>query len=96
VESCHKEGEKMKRRYQITKKWKGDYGETIYFDGKIEIDDVVIDAVDDSWRKLFYDFTRPQQIAEHIAFNMIVNDLTLSRIDGFANLSNDLANLVRE
>ena len=81
---------------KFKKKWTGHYGETIYFDRKIEIDDIVIDAVDDSWRKTFYNFTTPQQIADHIAFNMIVNDLKLSDIDGFANLSDDLVSLVEK
>lgn len=84
----------MKRKYQITKKWTGTYGETIYFDRKIEIDDTVIDTVDDDWRRTFYNFIRPQQIAEHIAFNMVVNDLKLSDIDGFANLTDNLVSLV--
>ena len=53
-----------------------------------------IKALDDSWRKTFYDFDTPQQIAEHIAFNMIVNDLQLSQIDGFANLSDNLVKLI--
>ena len=84
------------KKYHIDRTWKGSYDEDIHFEGSIELDDKVIANVDDSWRKLFYDFHTPQQIAEHIAFNMIVNDLTLSRIDGFANLSDDLANLVRD
>ena len=84
----------MKRRYQISKKWTGNYGETIYFDRKIEIDDIVINAVDDSWRTTFYNLTGPQRIAEHIAYNMVVNDLKLSGMDGFANLTNDLVSLV--
>ena len=86
----------MKHKISIDKTWDGHYGEDIHFEGVIEIDDDVINNVDDSWREMFYDFTTPQQIAEHIAFNMIVNDLTLSQIDGFANLFDDLANLVRE
>ncbi len=82
------------KKYHIDRTWKGSYDEDIHFEGSIELDDKVINNVDDSWRKLFYDFNTPQQIAEHIAFNMIVNDLTLSRIDGFANLSDDLVSLL--
>ena len=81
----------MKHQINIDKIWDGHYGEDIHFKGMIEIDDAVINNVDDSWRKMFYDFTTPQQIAEHIAFNMIVNDATLSQLDGFANLSDDMA-----
>jgi hypothetical protein len=84
----------MKHKIKIDKTWDGHYGEDIYFEGVIEIDDAVINNVDDSWRKMFYDFTTPQQIAEHIAFNLIVNDATLSQLDGFANLSDDMAVLL--
>jgi hypothetical protein len=84
---------KMKQKFHIDKTWKGFYEEDIHFEGSIELDDKVIANVDDSWRKLYFDFNT-QQVAEHIAFNMIVNDLTLSRIDGFANLSDDLVSLL--
>mgnify|MGYP001340642352 CR=1 FL=1 len=84
----------MKHKFHVDKTWKGNHEEDIHFEGTLELDDAVINNVDGSWREMFYDFTTPQQIAEHIAFNMIVNDLTLSQIDGFANLFDDLANLV--
>ena len=41
-----------------------------------------------------YDLTTPQEIAEHIAFNIIVNDANLSQLDGFANLPDNFANIV--
>ncbi len=86
----------VKRVYRMSKKWEGTYGEVIYFDGKIEIDDIVIDAVDDDWRKTFYpSLTTPQKIAEHIAYNLIVNDATLTRLDGFANLSDDMVKILK-
>lgn len=86
----------VKRAYRMSKKWEGTYGETIYFDGKIEIDDIVIDAVDDDWRTVFYpSLTSPQKIAEHIAYNLIVNDATLTRLDGFANLSDDMVKILK-
>lgn len=82
------------KKYHIDKTWKGQYEEDIHFDGSIELDDVVIQAVDDDWRKVFYpSITTPQKVAEHIAFNMIVNDLKLSEIDGFANLKDEMAKL---
>jgi len=86
----------MKRSYRMSKKWEGRYGETIFFDGKIEIDDIVMDAVTDEWRNVFYpSLITPQKIAEHIAFNIIVNDATLTRLDGFANLSDDMVKINR-
>ncbi len=84
----------MKQKYHIKQEWDGDHDSTISWEGDIELDSAVIDAVNDSWRKTFYDFNTPQQIAEHIAFNMLVNNLDLSDIDGFANLSNDMAKLL--
>ena len=84
----------MRQKYHIKQEWDGDHGSTISWEGDIELDRAVIDAVDDLWRKMFYDFNTPQQIAEHIAFNMVVNNLDLSDIDGFVNLSNDMAKLL--
>lgn len=83
------------KTFHIDKTWKGYYEEDIHFEGSIELDDKVISSVDDDWRNTFYpSITTPQKIAEHIAFNMIVNDLKLSGIDGFANLSDEMARLV--
>jgi len=84
----------LKKIYHINQEWDGKHNSTILFEGDIELDDIVINSVDDSWRRTFYDFSTPQQIAEHIAFNMVVNDLELSDIDGFADLSNNMAKLL--
>lgn len=85
----------MRKKYDINKTWKGYYEEDIHFEGSIEVDDEVIQAVDDDWRYTFYSsLTTPQRIVEHIAFNMIVNDLKLSQIDGFANLPDEMATLL--
>lgn len=81
--------------YHINKTWTGYYNEDIHFEGIIELDDKVIQAVDDEWRSVFYpSLNTPYKIAEHIAYNMIVNDLKLSQIDGFANLPDDYVRLV--
>ncbi len=83
-----------RKKYQIDKTWKGNYEEDIHFEGSIELDDKVIFAVTDEWREHFYpSLTTPQKVAEHIAYNMIVNDLKLSGIDGFANLPDEMATL---
>ena len=82
------------KRFHIDKTWKGNYEEDIHFEGSIELDDKVTSAVTDEWREVFYpSITTPQKVAEHIAYNMIVNDLKLSGIDGFANLPDEMATL---
>lgn len=59
----------------------------------IEIDESVIKTVDQGWRDDFYDYTTPEEIAEHIGYNMLVNNLTLSQMDGFADLFDSSATL---
>lgn len=86
----------VKTKYHINKEWKGYYGEIIIFNGNIEIEDEVIKAVNDEWRETFYSLISPQQVAEHIAYNIIVNDARLSQLDGFANFPDDYAEILRE
>jgi hypothetical protein len=59
----------------------------------IEIDSEVIRAVSKDWRKRFYELETPGEIAEHLAFNMLVNGRKLSQLDGFADLPNDAATI---
>lgn len=62
---------------------------------EIEVDQSVIDSVTDEWRSNFYrDVETPQDVAEHIAFNMIVHGCQLSGIDGFADKPDSSAKLV--
>ena len=84
-----------KTDYIINKTWEGDDGKEITFDGIIEIDDVVIKSVDENWRSFFYNLTTPQEIAEHIAYNIIVNNATLSRLDGFADMKDDFVRVLK-
>lgn len=51
----------------------------------IEIDDVVIRAVDDDWRSSLYDLHGAEEIAKYIGYNLIVNGLRLSSMDGWAD-----------
>ena len=51
----------------------------------IELDDHVIEVVDDEWRKSLYDLHTPEDIAQHIAYNMVVNHAQLSMLDGWAD-----------
>jgi len=68
------------------------------FEGSIiiELDDNVIKVVDDEWRKQMFDIRTPEEIAQHVAFNMVANRLDLEQIDGWANLPNDRARIVEE
>lgn len=63
---------------------------------ELEIDSKIIKAVDENWRKTFYKHVKtPQDIANHIGYNVLVNDAQLSNLDGFANLSNNLVKVLR-
>ena len=84
-------------KYYINKIWYGQYNEEIHFKGAIELNDKVIEAVDNEWRDTFYpDLKTPQQIAEHIAYNIIINNTELSELDGFANFLNSFAVIITE
>lgn len=78
-------------KYKIDKTWQDEHEKDIHFEGVIELDDRVTASVNENWRAFFYNLTTTQEIAEHIAYNMVVNDATLSRLDGFANLPDDYA-----
>lgn len=47
---------------------------------------------DDDWRKQFYpSIRRPQDLAEHFAYNAVANGITnLSQLDGFADRNDRL------
>lgn len=60
----------------------------------VELDQAVIDAVDDGWRKMFYPLHTPEDIAEHIGRNMILNGWQLSDLDGWADQPNENAAIV--
>ena len=60
----------------------------------ITIDQSVIDAVDDNWRLHLYNLNTPEEIAEHIGFNMLENHLRLSQLDGWADMSDSMARVV--
>lgn len=62
----------------------------------IELDEKVIDAVDDSWRANIYDLKTPEEIASHIAYNLVVNGASLSRLDGWADQLDESARITDE
>lgn len=59
----------------------------------LELDSSVIAVVDDEWRSHLYDLRTPNEIAQHIAFNLLVNGIRLSSMDGWADQADDLAKL---
>jgi hypothetical protein len=70
----------------------------IKFEGEaiIEVDQKAIDVVDDEWREHLYNLTTPLDIAEHIGYNLVINNANLSQLDGWADQTNDLAKIVDE
>lgn len=61
----------------------------------IEIDSDVIRSVDKEWRSRFYDLSTPEEVAQHLAFNLLVNCAHLSQLDGFADKSDGAVSLPR-
>lgn len=51
----------------------------------IGLEQAVIDAVDDEWRKTFYDLDSPEKIAEMVGRCMAVFGTNLNRLDGWAD-----------
>lgn len=88
---------KMKQKYNIDSEWDGHQGEKICFNGIIELEEEVINQIDDDWRENFYSsLITPNDIADHLAFNIIVNGATLSMLDGFANFPDDYAKIIND
>jgi hypothetical protein len=67
---------------------------TLYGEATIELDDDVINAVDDEWRSSFYQLHSKEDIAEHIGYNLIINNITLSHMDGWADMLNHKASII--
>lgn len=70
---------------------KKQFGITLHGYAVIELDDAVLNTVDDEWRDSFYNLTSPEDIAAHIAFNLIVNHWKLSQLDGWADMPDKFA-----
>ena len=61
---------------------------------EIEVDQRVFDAVlTDEWRAQYYRFHTPEEVGAHLAYNLI-QGRTLSSLDGFADLPDDLARVI--
>jgi|GEM_PF-3337337 len=70
-----------KRRFELEFLYDSSYEDSAV----IELDEAVIEAVDDEWRAVFYDLRTPEAVAKHIGYNLIVNRLVLSQLDGWAD-----------
>jgi hypothetical protein len=60
---------------------------------QIELDDAVFNAVDEAFKNSIYEFDTSEEVAEHIAYNMIVNDAKLSQLDGWADQPDEHASV---
>ena len=62
----------------------------------IDLDEKVISVVNDEWRKSLYDLHTPEDIAAHIAYNLVVNKIPLSSMDGWADQPNENARIIED
>lgn len=64
---------------------------------EMEIDpDVIAVALTPEWQADFYKFADEQDVVEHLAYNLAMKDRSLSRLDGWADRSDDDAKVTRE
>lgn len=61
----------------------------------IDIDPAVFAEVTDEWRSVFYDLQDDEEVAEHVARNVFMGR-GLSRLDGWAGMSDSLATVFDE
>jgi len=71
---------------------------TVVFEvtAEIELDEMVISVVNDEWRSVLYPLHTEEEIAEHIAYNLVHNHASLSQLDGWADQPDSNANLISE
>ena len=60
----------------------------------IELDDAVIEAVDDEWRKDLYNLKTPEEIAEMVGRCIVCNGWRLSNLDGWADQPDSNARVI--
>ena len=68
----------------------------LVIDCDIILDEEVINRVDDEWRSQFYSLTSANDIAEHIAYNLVVNNARLSQLDGWADMKDLQAAIISD
>lgn len=61
-------------------------------------DDAVLRCTEnhDDWRGTFYDLATPEEVFEHLAFNLVRHDRALSMLDGWADLAAAAAKVTDE
>jgi hypothetical protein len=64
---------------------------------ELDIDRSVIkEATSADWRKSFYDLHTPEDVADHIGFNAIANDIRdVTALDGFAHIEKGKVKYIR-
>jgi len=73
------------------------YAITVTIRAEMEFDDAVFAQVDEDWRRQFYRNVRtPDDVAEHVGGAMIKLHSELSGLDGFADLPDSAARIVKE
>ena len=60
----------------------------------IRLDQSVLDVVDEDWRDQFYELWTDDEIVEHVCYNLLVNRIPLSSMDGWADQPKDRAELI--
>lgn len=63
---------------------------------EVEVSDALLRSCNtDEWRASMFRYTRDEQFVEHIAGNMVINNLSLHSIDGYADQSEKRVRLRR-
>ena len=57
-----------------------------YVEADIELDDRIFENVDNEFRNTLYNLSTEEEIIEHVARNVLINNFRLSSLDGWANL----------
>lgn len=63
---------------------------------EIELDEEIIERVDDEWRGVFYNLHSAEDVANHIAYNLVFNRVGFTDLDGWADMKDSTARLVFE
>lgn len=62
----------------------------------LDIDERVMEVITDDWRSHFYNINTWEDLAAFIGYNMFINKLKLSQIDGLCDLDDGLATIMEE
>lgn len=58
----------------------------------LEVDDEVIERVDDEWRGSFYNLCTPEEVVEHLSYNLL-RGADLTSLDGWADAKDGQAQM---